>query len=361
LGKLHKYEIFSYRCKPHVAKGKDDIIRKYYFGGRCQCLEVGELHGDFKVYDVNSMYPAVMRNYAHPISGNFTTWHKISNKTAFVTTKGYSKGAFPQRLKNGGLDFPHDYGKFDVTIHEYKTAIELGLYEEEQLISTKDFEKWCKFDTFVDTFYRKRMIAKDNGSELYNLFYKLVMNSSYGKFSMNPQDFKEWYIGQGYDDEPEGEGWQPEFSCPLYTLWQRPAPGNNYYNVATGASITGASRAELLRGLAKATRPIYCDTDSIICERFDVDHDEKRLGAWKLEATGDKVYIAGKKMYVIESAGGLVKKANKGALMEWQDIIRVAKGETLNMRMDAPTFSIKDEVRFIEREIKATGKEGRFG
>jgi hypothetical protein len=57
LQKFHKFE--------KTKRWHDEIYRPYYFGGRVQCFEHGILEGDFKVYDVNSMYPHVMKNYKH--------------------------------------------------------------------------------------------------------------------------------------------------------------------------------------------------------------------------------------------------------------------------------------------------------
>ena len=369
LKKLHDFEVL----KGDDAAKKDMIIRQYYYGGRCQCFEVGTIQGQFKVCDVNSMYPAVMRNYRHPVSADFVTGNVITPNTAFVSVRGFSRGAFPMRTKVG-IDFPYGDGVYDVTIHEYNTAVELGFFDLEMIVATRDYKDFVSFDTFVDKFYSKRLQAKAEGSELYTLFYKLVLNSSYGKFCQNPDDFKEYFVTLDYMQEPKeghckcGEdpctcgGWLRVFASPLYCLWQRPAVDRQYYyNVATGASITGAARAELMRGLSKATRPIYCDTDSIICEALDADHDPKKLGAWKEEATGDTLHIAGKKMYVVTEGGNKIKQASKGALMAAHDIIRVSQGENICVTSDAPTFSIKAEPHFQVRNIKRTGTPGKFG
>jgi hypothetical protein len=69
------------------------------------------------------------------------------------------------------------------------------------------------------------------------------------------------------EDYPDG--WTQHSKNGDFCIWERPSPRRGgFYNIATAASITGAARANLLRNLSLSDRPIYCDTDSIICEDF---------------------------------------------------------------------------------------------
>ena len=46
----------------------DAMFRPFYHGGRVQCFQDAGIHtGDFRMFDVNSMYPFVMQKYQHPI------------------------------------------------------------------------------------------------------------------------------------------------------------------------------------------------------------------------------------------------------------------------------------------------------
>jgi hypothetical protein len=102
-------------------------------------------------------------------------------------------------------------------------------------------------------------------------------------------------------DESEGYyGDFPKVECPElgFAIWQRDARPWKFFNVGTGASVTGAARAVLMRGISLAVDPIYCDTDSIIARDLPgVDLHPTRLGAWDIEAEFSEVIIAGKKLY----------------------------------------------------------------
>jgi hypothetical protein len=139
-------------------------------------------------------------------------------------------------------------------------------------------------------------------------------------------------------------------------LWRQKSEDDRRYNVATGASITGAARAVLMRGLAGAKRAVYCDTDSIICESLTgVAMDDKRIGAWKLEKSGTKIAIAGKKMYALYDGRKVVKIASKGVTVTGAQICDAARGKTIITVRDAPTYNMTHRsVRFIKRKVRAT-------
>ena len=141
----------------------------------------------------------------------------------------------------------------------------------------------------------------------------------------------------------------------------------------TAASITGAARSVLLHGLSNAVRPIYCDTDSIICESLSEDLDGSRLGAWKLEAHGSKVAIAGKKLYAVFSdepqfkdpeplwpakVEGLypIKNASKGANLTPAEILAVCRGREVTYANPVPNFKLDGSAPFISRTITRTDR-----
>ena len=79
-----------------IGENTDGSLREYFFGGRVECLAGrGHFVGDYRLYDVNSMYPYVMANYAHPISGNYTKRKKggITENTIFLEVRCRNNGA----------------------------------------------------------------------------------------------------------------------------------------------------------------------------------------------------------------------------------------------------------------------------
>lgn len=341
LKKFHKFDTLpAYR---------DSLLRDYYFGGRCQAFETGIIDKNIKIFDVNSMYPYVMKNFKHPI-GDFYIGSKITEETGFVKFIGYNKGACPVRKKGVGLDFNVEYGEFKISIHEYNAAIDTGTIIVEKIIETINFIKWGSFEEFVDHFFSKRNQARDLSDTIRVLFYKLILNSAYGKFATDCANFKDWEIldiGVIPDWYLELEKINSELPLServkievkhyeTKTLWGRPSEKQTYLNVATAASITGAARAVLLRGLVAADNPVYCDTDAIACVDLPgVKIHKSDLGAWDLEAEGDMMAIAGKKLYALFSNGNCVKMAAKGISVVPLDVHQFVKGETTKESLKA--------------------------
>ncbi len=366
----------------------DAELRPFYFGGRNQCFATGVIHGAFKVYDINSSYPKAMRDSLHPISDKPIHEPRITERTHFAKIRAWSLGALPIRKADGGLDFPIGVNDFFACIHEIKAGLETRTLKILHTYYSIYFEQTASMAEFVDTFYSLRQEASAAGDEINKLFYKLVLNSSYGKYAQDPRKYENWLfdpddiptpllcepchdrIRKGLDRE-ECEACKSGARSPMgwylhtthhgkhiYAQPQQAKPGS-FFNVATAASITSASRANLLRGIQAATRPLYCDTDSIICEHLepsaDIILDPKILGAWDIEADGDTVCIAGKKLYAIFKDGVEVKKASKGVKLTADEIRRVCNGEVVEHKSIVPKFKLNGEVDFVTRNIRKTG------
>lgn len=358
---------------------QDRALRPYFYGGRCQCLETGVLKDDWKVYDVNSMYPHVMAHFSHPIGNELHRGSRLAPNTAFARIDCVNDGALPERGGMGELSFKRHDGIFLASIHEINAGIETGSLRIRRVLETFDFVQWGNFKDFVYHFYDLRLEAKANGDKLRDLYYKLLLNNAYGKFAQSPERYSDYVVIRG-DHIPNGGlfscickpgeerhtltciseanpgGWTPRYSFEDRIIYERDQQKGRktYFNVATGASITAAARAELLRGIRRADRPIYCDTDSIICRTLNVDADPTKLGAWKLEATGDTMAIAGKKMYALFENGAPVKQASKGSQLSALEVLAVANGGKILYKSAQPTFALDGSVTYIEREIQAT-------
>lgn len=359
IAELRKYHPFENQRERH-----DTRMRAFYFGGRCEAFDTGVFSGDWKIYDVNSMYSHVMHSMDHPTGSEYLMqWGGIVDKRGrisgvadcpmyFAHIECQQQGAFPTRVDNRPLDFNRPSGEFWVTSHELRAAMDTRRVQNIRVIDVTAPRKVVRFAEFVQVFMAEKIRAKKEGDRVAEIFSKLILNSSYGKFAQNPDKYFN-YVIQGPDDEMPDD---PELEIYLAhetgaRVWRKPAKAHQYLDVATAASITGAARSVLMRALAVARRPMYCDTDSIICEQLGAEIDATKLGAWKLEATGDTLAIAGKKLYALKSGAKLVKKAHKGALLNSDDIFRLARGGTAVWRNDAPSFSLAKGVSFVEREL----------
>lgn len=174
---MEKHHEFERIASEHT----DKTFRDFYYGGRVECIETGIIKGDFKTYDVNSMYPAVMRNFAHPVSSTFVTYRgpyawTILPRCDFAEVTARNWGCLPV-VKDGKLTFREPRGRFFATGHEIRAGLETGTLEIIDVHVAYKAEEHSTFEKFVDHFYNARLRAKADGDKLLELFYKLVMNA----------------------------------------------------------------------------------------------------------------------------------------------------------------------------------------
>lgn len=363
----------------------DDRIRtSYYYGGRVQVFSRGIVAGPVEVLDVNSMYPYVMQSRPHPIGVMIEVSRRIMSNTCFVTAEGISHGAFAVRAPSGGIDFPWGSGVYHTTIHEWNAAEQCGLFKCKRILKTYGFNDRTCFDTFVNHFYQAKVSAKLADDKIHELFYKYVLNSTYGKFAQNPENFSDYAITRLGDIMPDAcdcsnchhnldsshctcMGWHIfQIDQQKYMLWSKPVKTLRYYNIATAASITGAARAELMLGMNAAESVHYCDTDSIFVRSHGrLPISGENLGEWKVEATADLAAFCGKKLYALfDASGACIKKAHKGIPgarpglqgISGSEIRTIAAGEIpyLQTYNDVPHFKLSGLHGFVKRKVRMT-------
>lgn len=294
------------------------LERAAYHGGRCEAFFIGTLKpASYYKLDVNSMYPAVMRNYTFPV-------RLISHRTTVIKDEfqfAYEHYGIIARVK---VDTPHPFfpkdikgqlcfplGRFETTIckpeiellYRYKipfTVVEYAIYEEK-----------APFKDFVDYYYNLRMQYRKEGNTTFEYLSKVLLNSLFGKFG---QKKDKWVMAKGFSGEKDGI--QEYFDVDTGQLIklriiggraERSAgkvEGQNSFP-AISAYITSYARAMLIDIMSTAEwkNVAYCDTDSIItnaagrlnCANFI---DNTRLGFLKIEQQGEQLSIRGLKDYI---------------------------------------------------------------
>ena len=337
----------------------DNYFRRYYYGGRVQCFEKGVIDCSFKYYDINSAYPFAMI---------FPQWHGDKWETTddikpsdikgyhFATVKAYSNGAFPVRDKTG-LHFPVGDGIYHVTGWEVIAALDCGKADITEVIECHIPDKAKDFKQFVNKFYE---LKKNADNPLQRQFAKILLNSGYGRFAINPREFSDYHLlscDEYFSDYDywESEGWELSSmveSRNIALIKKDSYNARQFANVLTSAGITGFVRAMILRGISAASRPLYCDTDSIIAGSADLKLSN-HLGDWKLEGEGNSIGIAGKKLYAfMDTLTGNWHKASKGANLTPEQIMRVAAGEVVEWRSKVPTHSLSSAFGYLRRNIR---------
>ena len=358
MGKLREIHPFPTGNEAHDIKFRD-----FYYGGRVQCFETGVIKGNFKIYDVNSMYPDRMKNVVHPVGRGYacpinpklTAEGKLrgfGDRPYFAHIRAANRGAFCQRLKTG-LSFEIPNGEFFTTSHEIQAAIKYGLADVTSVICAFVPQRLISFGEYVDIYSDEKVSCKKSGDKIGEIFAKLLLNTPYGKFAQNPDNYYDYKIIGDISElsREEWAEWDLFESHGDYQIWRKKSNAKSYFDVATAASITGASRAKLLEGLALSQRPIYCDTDSIICEEFHGETHNSILGAWKCEGEADRLAIGGKKLYAAFTGDTCIKLASKGVRLSGNDVVKICGGDELEWANAAPSFSLSHAPNFVHRKI----------
>jgi hypothetical protein len=173
-----------------LSENKDHFIRKSYRGGIVELFKPHLLDGYH--YDVNSLYPYVMKSFPMPIGvGEWVDIDDIENFFGFikveVTSPTYLHKPFLSYY-NEKLGLISPVGKWTEIYfsEEIKYALTLGY--KFKYIKGLSYKKGILFDKFVDSLYSIRL-NHSKGTPL-NLIIKLLLNSIYGRFGMKTDMLK---------------------------------------------------------------------------------------------------------------------------------------------------------------------------
>lgn len=370
---------------PQSTKGFYKQVEPFYHGGRVECFRLGMINEPFRMIDINSAYPYAML-HEHPISTEVEEVYP-DVQDAIIPQSLYqvdfrANGSLPCTDELGSLSFPSD-GK-EYTSHctgwEVQAARDTGAC----IVRIKrrlDFDKTINFSKYIHHFYDlKKEAAKVSKNSPDYIFAKLFMNSLYGKFGANPEEYSNFEVMEPkYHDAACAEGYVCKGELGKWiVMGQDLLPEQErYYNVATAASITGFVRAYLWKALSAIRRatgtPFYCDTDSITFGGMLPSREVacgSDLGQWSEEGHFDRGGIGGKKLYAFHKTGtrNEWKQGCKGVRITPQDILKVCAGKTVTYKRDAPTLGVGKERQagetnesylkrmFCVRKVRMTGK-----
>lgn len=254
---------------------KLNFLRKGYYGGRVEIYKMGLIEGKINHYDVNSLFPSVMKSYNYP-----------DTDSAYITTKpdldkeGIFEGwvyipptnipGLPVRA--GELIFPFGsvYGTWPYP--ELRQLLKDGgrVVRCKEAVEFKEVEQ--PFNGYIDYCYKKRLEAE---TTLDKTFWKLMLNSLYGKFGQSGG------MEIIYDDKDrilEGKA--------------------KHANVVWSAYVTSYARLRMLDYLRGLRSIFYTDTDSLFT--FDALESSTELGGLKKEGVYKEVEFKGSKLYCLD-------------------------------------------------------------
>jgi hypothetical protein len=319
---------YKSRCKyfkkyyPILPYEIDHDIRESYKGGFTylnDCYK-GKETGEGVVLDVNSLYPSCMRNeilpFGEPI---FFEGEYKENKLyplyvqKFTCIFDIKPNKIPSiQLKNNMSFMPNEYIKSSngdlVTLT--LTNIDLDLFFTQYNVKNIIYHSgWMfkgvrgLFTEYIDYWTERKIQAKKDNNNVTYLISKLMLNSLYGKFGLNPNVRGKY----PYLDE---DGVVKYMLSPL----ERRDP----IYIPTATFITSYARRKTIL-TSQSIKDfsidnfgvdyyIYSDTDSIHLLKMDeellkqfVDIDDYRIGAWKLESTFSRSKYLRQKCYIEEN------------------------------------------------------------
>lgn len=289
----------------------DEDVRKSYKGGftylnpKYKGVDIGK----GIVLDVNSLYPSVMRNRPLPygegifFEGQYKTDVLYNLYVQMLTCQFEIKpGHIPTiQLKNNLLFIPTEYltssGDEEVTL--CLTNVDLELFLKHYDIYNLEYHSGWKFKSttglfteYIDKWTEVKIQSSIDGNYAMRTLAKLMLNSLYGKFALNPNvQSKIPYYDNGIVKYYNGD---KETRTPLY--------------IPVGTFVTSWARYTTITSAQSVyDRFIYADTDSLhllgeeLPENLDID--PVNIGKWKHESTFTRARFLRQKSYIEEIDG----------------------------------------------------------
>lgn len=332
-----KYAFYNF-YKP-LSVEEDSKLRRFYRGGYVftNPRHAGEIRDNVSVYDVNSMYPAIMEGKRLPYGAHRRMSVKQFNvykaKCAlpplycveFTVKELLLKEGYPPFLTNGAKNRfgSTDYLRY-LTGYEpetlrtfYLTNMEYDLYKRCYKSEGENIKYYIVFngrDDLFKSYVESLRSMKEENTGAVREFAKLCLNSPSGKWGQSPKCLQ-W---KSVMDAEGVQRWVEDEDKMLATE-------EKAFYLPTSIFITSYARCQIIETIIEVGLDdfIYCDTDS--CHVLG-DHDntfdihETRFGAWKKEKVYDRAKYLRAKRYGGEK-GGKLSLTIAGIPFKWSSLV----------------------------------------
>lgn len=338
-------------------------LYKGYYGGRTEVIRRGNITGrNLHYYDVNSLYPfsmmagVYMGQFPNP-NYCYEKTYPHDNKSLYQIEKyegvSHVEMYCPENIylpylpvrHDNKLLFPAGYINGWYTHYEIRNAMKLG-YEFIKVHKTIYYSKnHVPFKEFVTDMYSERM--RNRGTK-YELSYKLLMNSLYGKFAQKIEPEPEIRHADSYNAEQLDRLWNSNKQIEIIGNYIKTTGTlsyiSKYINPIYSIYITAIARDYLYKSLPKDV--YYMDTDSCITkEQLPTGG---WLGEWKKEADINEGILVKPKFYYmndivkIKGCTGITKNefhdVLKGKVYKYKKISKfkesIRRGLAYNQNME---------------------------
>jgi hypothetical protein len=283
----------------------NEYFRKWYFGGRVEVFDFN-VWEKVKDYDINSLYPYVMHKYKYTQDLVYKETTKKYDELSdydfvalecLVNEKGYLP-LIPERVE-GKLVFREGIKRCLLWKEEIDYLLGVGQIDIISITKVYQGDRRHLFKDFVKKAYKLR---KRTDKRFYNLIFKIILVSSYGKFAEKTEK-EQISIKPLEEMTKEDLKFSREEIDGKFILRTKKTVKLNL-NVPIACKITAMGRLELhkhmMKTINKGGKLIYCDTDSIFTDGEYYDEKEV-LGEMKLEADIEKLICLNAKEYAYDN------------------------------------------------------------
>ena len=276
-----------------------DLERRAYSGGRTECFRVGRT-SEVNVYDVNSLYPAVMQEIRVPTSyrGGWTRTYDPDRLGLYdVEFTQHNRDAKPVLRDEESQEFCYQGAGVYTTV-ELDLLREVGgdfrVKEGYVFLRSRNL-----FADFITKWYGIRQDAQRKGDTGLSYVCKILMNSLYGKFGQKEEGWTLYLLPRTELLQRIRRGDEIKEMGEFVLIMEERHNETTFVSIA--AYITAAARSVLYGFIHEAESRggyvWYCDTDSVHVSGAVLPTSDD-LGAVKHEYTGSASY-AGKKLYAL--------------------------------------------------------------
>lgn len=241
------------------------LANEAYYGGRFETTAAGPITGPVYQYDINSAYPAVLRELPCLHHGSWKRIHRIPDagpwfgEIRFDHPAGRLLYSFPVRNRLGNISFPRS-GTGVYWSSEVESAIAGGA--QVAFLKGWQYEKHCdcRWFDFIDDWYARRL---ELGKTTKGAALRLGGNSLYGKIA-------------------QSVGFAP------------------YANPVWAGMITAATRAQLIDAYRGHEDAVFMlATDGVFAGEYLDVKVSRELGDWDLTVHDDGMFIVQPGIYFL--------------------------------------------------------------
>jgi len=339
--------------------------RLAYKGGRTEVFK--KFGTDLLYYDINSSYPYAMTQdmpYKFIRKEKFAIereYHKFIDTDLYYARSEYI-GSNPHFIPN--LLTRSDKSDIIATANSdygYHWGVELNEALANQchiFVSEHSVYSYRKvFDQYAEHFYDERLKIKKSNPVKGN-FYKLLLNSLYGKFAQSSKE-KIAFCAEPYEidriignpNNKVTDFYQIDDNVVIKYIDKNDESESVGNLIRFSSYIAGLARTNLSKMMRNVGHEniYYCDTDSVFSSKQPDPEflNESILGKWKLEDNVKNAIFLAPKSYMYNTDSELVMKAKgmKGSELKESYYSAVANGQDQVVENDSMFFRSLDGVK----------------